>query len=223
VAITSLDFPDNETTTFWVGTEEGNLYQANRYDRAGSKAGLNPYDVYRGHAGAITGIDFHPSTGPIDFGDLILTSSVDWTIKLWRAKSLQKQSTTPSVVNPLYSFEESDDYVYDVRWHPTHPAVFASVNGVGRMDVWNLNIDTEVRSSPILYNTTHLPILTRFPSHLPPLVHPHVLSTSLSGTAKTDDDAQWAHQTGRCTSTISATWRFPGRANGQSCRGRWLV
>ena len=41
MSITSLNFPDNETTTFWVGTEEGNLYQANRYDRAGAKAGLN--------------------------------------------------------------------------------------------------------------------------------------------------------------------------------------
>lgn len=35
VSITTIDFPDNETTTFWVGTEEGNVYQANRYDRAG--------------------------------------------------------------------------------------------------------------------------------------------------------------------------------------------
>ncbi|CAE6454550.1 unnamed protein product [Rhizoctonia solani] len=45
VAVTSLSFPDGETTTFWVGTEEGHVYQANRYDRAGAKAGLNQHDV----------------------------------------------------------------------------------------------------------------------------------------------------------------------------------
>jgi dynein intermediate chain len=47
-------------------------------------------------------------------------------------------------VPPLYSFEEADDYVYDVAWHPLHPAMFGSVDGSGRFDVWNLNVDTEV-------------------------------------------------------------------------------
>lgn len=144
MAVTTLDFPDNETTTFWVGTEEGNMYQAKRYDRAGSKAGINPYDIYRGHAGPVTGLHFHPLPGPIDFSDLFLSCSVDWTVKLWRAKSAAKPSTSPQVITPIYSFDESDDYVYDVRWHPSHPAIFGSVNGSGRFDLWNLNADTEV-------------------------------------------------------------------------------
>ncbi|GLB41702.1 putative dynein intermediate chain [Lyophyllum shimeji] len=144
VAITCLDFPDNETTTFWVGTEEGNVYQANRYDRAGAKAGLNQYDVYKGHAGPVMGLHFHPLVGPVDFSDLFLTSSVDWTVKLWRAKSLAKPSTTPQAIAPLYSFDEADDYVYDVKWHPAHPATFGTVDGSGHFDVWNLNTDTEV-------------------------------------------------------------------------------
>ncbi|TDL23674.1 WD40 repeat-like protein [Rickenella mellea] len=144
VSITTLDFPHNETTTFWVGTEEGNVYQANRYDRAGSKAGLNQHDVYRGHAGPVMGLHFHPAQGPVDFSDLMLTSSVDWTVKLWRAKSLAKPSTAAHTVSPLYSFDEADDYVYDVKWHPAHPALFASVDGSGKFDLWNLNTDTEV-------------------------------------------------------------------------------
>ncbi len=148
VAITTFDFPDNETTTFWAGTEEGNIYQANRYDRAGSKAGLNQLDVYKGHFGPITGLDFHPMHGPVDFSDLFLTCSVDWTVKLWRAKSSAKPSTSVQTIPPLYSFEEADDYIYDVKWHPHHPAVFGSVDGSGRFDVWNLNADTEVYSLP---------------------------------------------------------------------------
>lgn len=46
---------------------------------------------------------------------------------------------------PLYSFEDNADYVYDVMWSPVHPAIFAAVDGMGRLDLWNLNNDTEVR------------------------------------------------------------------------------
>lgn len=120
------------------------MYQANRYDRAGAKAGLNQYDIYKGHAGPIMGLHFHPLVGPVDFSDLFLTVSVDWTVKLWRAKSLAKPSTTSQVIAPIYSFDEADDYVYDVKWHTAHPAVFGTVDGSGRFDLWNLNTDTEV-------------------------------------------------------------------------------
>ncbi|KAI8059385.1 WD40-repeat-containing domain protein [Gilbertella persicaria] len=143
VSVTCMGFPDNETTAFWAGTEEGNIYQANRYDRAGSKAGINQYDTYRGHHGMVTGLNFHPLHGPVDFSDLYLTSSVDWTVKLWRAKSISKTSTQPSSITPLYSFEHADDYVYDVKWSPTHPALFGTVDGTGQFDLWNLNADTE--------------------------------------------------------------------------------
>ncbi|KAH7911054.1 WD40-repeat-containing domain protein [Hygrophoropsis aurantiaca] len=171
VAITTLDFPSTETTTFFVGTEEGNIYQANRYDRAGAKAGLNPHDIYKGHSGPVMGLHFHPAVGPVDFGDLFLSASVDWTVKLWRTRgagagvgggkvggaggvggSAGSGSGGAGVgggghataVAPVYSFDEADDYVYDVKWHPAHPAMFGTVDGSGKFDLWNLNVDTEV-------------------------------------------------------------------------------
>ncbi|KAG2224343.1 hypothetical protein INT45_006743 [Circinella minor] len=143
VSVTCLGFPDNETTTFWVGTEEGNVYQAGRYDQAGSKAGINQTDTYKGHYGSVTGLHFHPLYGSVDFSDLFLTCSVDWTVKLWRAKSASKTSSQPTNITPLYSFEHADDYVYDVKWSPSHPALFGSVDGNGQFDLWNLNADTE--------------------------------------------------------------------------------
>ena len=85
------------------------------------------------------GLHFHPLIGPIDFSDLFLMSSVDWTVKLWRAKL---PSTAAHI--PFRLFIEADDYVYDVRWHPAHPAVFGTVDGSGQFDLWNLNTDTEV-------------------------------------------------------------------------------
>ncbi|WVR09556.1 hypothetical protein IAU60_006625 [Kwoniella sp. DSM 27419] len=156
VSITCLDFPDNDTSTFWIGTEEGSVYQANRYDCASAKAGLSSEDGYRGHAAPVTGISFHPASGSIDFSDLVLTSSVDWTVKLWRGKGASTSSskngsattgkTDDRGVPPIASFEEADDYVFDVKWHPHHPAVFGTVDGQGKFDLWNLNEDLEVPS-----------------------------------------------------------------------------
>lgn len=81
----------------------------------------------------------------MDFSDLYLTSSVDWTVKLWRKRTHPKPATPDNaVVHPLYSFETADDYVYDVKWSPTHPAIFGTVEGSGKFEVWNLNLDTEV-------------------------------------------------------------------------------
>lgn len=59
-----------------------------------SKAGINQHDTYRSHHGMVTGLDFHPLHGPVDFSDLYLTSSVDWTVKLWRAKVNKKKKIT---------------------------------------------------------------------------------------------------------------------------------
>ncbi|KPV74474.1 uncharacterized protein RHOBADRAFT_37503 [Rhodotorula graminis WP1] len=162
VSVTALGLPRNAdaTTTLFAGTEEGTVYPAHRYDRAGAKAGIVPGEAYRGHAGPVTGIDFHPVEGTVDLSDLFLTSGVDWTVKLWRvggshgaaaAASSSSSSSASGGFAPLLSFEEADDYVYDVRWHPRHPAMFGSVDGAGRFDVWNLNVDTEVRPALCLF------------------------------------------------------------------------
>lgn len=153
VSVTCLDFPDNETGAFWVGTEEGGIYVGNRFDRAGQKSGINAREIYKAHDAPVTSVDFHPLKGPIDFSDIFLSTSVDWTVKLWRARPGSRPSNglPPSGsagqttnVPPIYSFEEANDYVYDARWHPSHPAVFGSVSGDGQFEIWNLNADTEV-------------------------------------------------------------------------------
>uniref|UniRef100_A0A4W5JQU8 Dynein cytoplasmic 1 intermediate chain 2 n=1 Tax=Hucho hucho TaxID=62062 RepID=A0A4W5JQU8_9TELE len=129
VAVTSMSFPLGDVNNFAVGSEDGSVYMACRH---GSKAGIS--EMFEGHHGPITGIDCHTATGPIDFSHLFVTSSFDWTVKLWSTKNNK----------PLYSFEDNSDYVYDVMWSPTHPALFACVDGVGHLDLWNLNNDTEV-------------------------------------------------------------------------------
>lgn len=137
VAATCMAFPQpqSDINNFIVGSEEGTIYSAGRH---GPRAGI--VDTYEGHQGPIRGMDCHNSVGPIDFSHLFLTSSVDWTVKLWSLKENK----------PLYSFEDNGDYVYDVAWSPIHPAVFATVDGMGRLDIWNLNQDTEVPVTSIM-------------------------------------------------------------------------
>uniref|UniRef100_A0AAQ4P7H7 Dynein cytoplasmic 1 intermediate chain 2 n=1 Tax=Gasterosteus aculeatus aculeatus TaxID=481459 RepID=A0AAQ4P7H7_GASAC len=134
VAVTSMSFPLGDVNNFVVGSEDGSVYMSCRH---GSKAGIS--EMFEGHQGPITGINCHTAAGPLDFSHLFVTSSFDWTVKLWSTKNNK----------PLYSFEDNSDYVYDVMWSPTHPALFACVDGVGHLDLWNLNNDTEVPTASV--------------------------------------------------------------------------
>ena len=130
VAVTSMSFPYADYNNFILGSQEGTVYSACRH---GAKAGIQ--DVFEGHQGPVTAVDFHAaSSTQCDFSHLFLTSSFDWTFKLWSMKETK----------PVYSFEDGNDYLYDVRWSPIHPALFATVDGLGRLDIWNLNNDTEL-------------------------------------------------------------------------------
>lgn len=126
IAVTCMAFPNNEVNNFVLGSEDGYVYSAIRH---GNRQGIG--ETYEKHLGPVTGISTHPSH---DYGHLFLTSSIDWTIKLWSLKDTK----------PLYSFEDNSDYVMDVAWSPVNPALFAGVDGSGRLDLWNLNQDTEV-------------------------------------------------------------------------------
>ncbi|KAI9477426.1 WD40-repeat-containing domain protein [Coemansia mojavensis] len=143
VSVTCMDFADNETAAFVVGTAEGVAYPVNRYDRAGCKAGLNGFDAYRAHAAPINSLAFHPPAA--DLADLFLTASSDWTVRLWRARPAAKPASgVPADIKPLHAFDAFDDYVYDARWSPTHPAVFATADGTGRLALWDLTHDLEL-------------------------------------------------------------------------------
>ncbi|XP_052325911.1 cytoplasmic dynein 1 intermediate chain 1 isoform X6 [Oncorhynchus keta] len=134
VAVTGMAFPTGDVNNYVVGSEEGTVYTASRH---GSKAGI--CEMFEGHQGPVTGLSCHNAVGPVDFSHLFVTSSFDWTVKLWSTKHNK----------PLYSFEDNADYVYDVMWSPVHPALFAAVDGMGRLDLWNLNNDTEVPTASV--------------------------------------------------------------------------
>lgn len=149
LAPTTMSFPPSDPTFFIVGTEEGGIYPCHRYDRAGAKAGTDQRLAYRGHAAPVMSTAFHPARGPVDLGDLLLSSSLDWSVKLWRIRPPAATATSattvtgPQVVTPLLDINR-EDVVYDTRWSPHRPGVFSLVDGAGNIEIWDLYTDTEV-------------------------------------------------------------------------------
>lgn len=155
----SMSFPASDPTFFLVGSEEGSIYPCHRYDRAGAKAGVDARIAYKGHTAPIMSTHYHPGRGPVDLGDLLLSSSSDWTVKLWRTRpaaapgtssSHTKSSVSPSdpgtgaeFVKPILDIP-LEDLVYDAKWSPNKPSVFAAVTGAGDLEVYDLLSDIEV-------------------------------------------------------------------------------
>lgn len=138
LAVMALSFPESETNMFYVGSEDGSICQVHIH---GSKVGVT--ESYDGHDAPVTGLDVHPhgdasQHGVENMSDFVLSCSFDWSVKLWMVKQYQ---------SPVLSIDMFEDYIYDVRWHPVHPAVFSTVDGEGHVDLWNLNRDLE---SPVV-------------------------------------------------------------------------
>jgi dynein intermediate chain len=106
------------------------------------------------HVGPVLGIDFHPlprgslsSVAAFDpLSRLFLSCSADWSVKLWTSAprttaGASLDSTAPQPTGPrvLHSFADSGDCVFDARWSPAHPSVFATGDGQGRLCAWDIS------------------------------------------------------------------------------------
>lgn len=127
-----MDFAEGEQETFYVGSEDFSIYQCNTRSEFSVQSKLD------GHHAPITSVDVHPgisqSEKHSEMSDLLLSSSMDWTVRLWAPKSR---------MSPIMTFESAQEYVYDAQWSPTHPSVFASCDAEGYVDIWNINKDHE--------------------------------------------------------------------------------
>ncbi|KAA8916528.1 hypothetical protein TRICI_001391 [Trichomonascus ciferrii] len=172
VSPTCLSTLPRDPARFVVGTEEGTVYQCNRFDEAGARAGLDSTGCYKGHLAPITALDFHDSRGAVYLGDYFLTCSFDWSVRLWRARQFTAPAISSPVksgsssgafsdtINPLLTFNRSD-MVYDVSWSPAAPGVFANVDGTGHVELWDLSRDMEIPISRIKPSTNSDAYLNR--------------------------------------------------------------
>lgn len=150
ISPTCMGFPQLDQTFFLVGSEEGTMFPCHRYDRAGAKAGIDSRVSYKGHAAPVMSVDFHPARGPLDLGDLVLSSSLDWSVKLWKVRAPAATSAEPRLgtvsgethVAPIMDFVR-EDVVYDAKWSPIKPGVFSLVDGAGWLELWDITVETE--------------------------------------------------------------------------------
>lgn len=158
VAPTALAVSPRDTNLFLVGTEKGNILQCNRFAQAGHKAGIDPRAYYDGHLSPVTSMDFHTSRGTLDLSNYMLSCGLDWSIKLWKIRPFTGAVPTsfhgPNSASSASECYQSildikrEDSVYDVAWHPSHPSIFADVDGQGYLDIWDLAKDIEM---PIIH------------------------------------------------------------------------
>ena len=170
--VTSIDAASHDPSRFFVATDEGNVFDAQRVDRAGLQAGLDTARVYVGHSAPVTRLETHPTHMlderlPASIADLFLTASMDATTALWQPAQTPAEPrvfyphahpriatnthTNPlafrhaawAPITPLARFEHAHDYVMDARWHPHHPAVFCQADAGGHVDVYHLTQHTE--------------------------------------------------------------------------------
>lgn len=64
----------------------------------------------------------------------MLSSSLDWTIKLWNPRETDKC---------IYTFDQCEDFIYDVAWNPANYTLFSSVDSEGFLDIYDLADDYE--------------------------------------------------------------------------------
>ena len=126
----SVSCMDISGGVMYVGGDDGCVYKAKMH---ADREGEHVFDTIRAHDAPISSLSFQPSTATTgsatsNASALYLTSSYDWTVKLWA----QHSPTT------LSSFESSRDYTYDAAWHPTHPGLFVCGDSTGQLDVWRL-------------------------------------------------------------------------------------
>jgi dynein intermediate chain len=144
----SMTFSRNDSSTFFVGTEDGGIYGVNRYDRAGAKAGTDTTLRLTPHHGPVSKVELHRAgiggdDSASEFDDLLLSTSLDWTIRLWRTRhsTLGNEAKT---VSPVIEWTR-EDMVYDCAWSPRRPSLFTTVDGSGSLELWDLtSLDPEI-------------------------------------------------------------------------------
>jgi len=183
ISVMSSSFPRANTNQFLIGCEDGGVYQAQRH---GNKSGITDMFGYGGvggsmasstlsgfsnsanslhsltmaHSGPVFGLSCHQAAGTLDFSDLFLTASADWSIKLWSTKyntgssistlssgkeaASTNSASNSSIIPSIHAFENNQDYLYDIAWSPAHPAVFVCGDGQANVDLWDINTHTEM-------------------------------------------------------------------------------
>lgn len=134
VAVLTTAFNPNQPNTILIGSDDNIVYNVST---VATETRENIISTFQGHDGPIYALDNHPvlPEDKSNHSNLFISSSADWTTKLW---------STDFPCKPLVTFDMSDDYIYSAKWHPINPSLFVSGDGTGNLDFWDLNKDREL-------------------------------------------------------------------------------
>ena len=135
MCILSMGMQQYETNNLIIGSDDNNIYQISLAEEKNTKDVI--LNTFKGHEGPIYSVDFHPSDyfNTCNFSHLFATSSADWTTKIW-----SKQNTT----KPLFTVENSNNYVYCSKWSPISASILATADGDGYLNIMDFTKDIEV-------------------------------------------------------------------------------
>ena len=135
MCILSMGMQQYETNNLIIGSDDNNIYQVSLAEEKNTKDVI--LNTFKGHEGPIYSVDFHPSDyfNTCNFSHLFATSSADWTTKIW-----SKQNTT----KPLFTVENSNNYVYCSKWSPISASILATADGDGYLNIMDFTKDIEV-------------------------------------------------------------------------------
>lgn len=115
-----------------IGCEDGNIYRVKRFDNKISGNPDNLFDkIYQKHKGPISSLD-----NSIDFPNLFISSSFDWTVSLWDLNS-------PDA--PLVDIYRNNA-ILQASWRPSHGTQIGFIHG-HVFELLDLSIDSVI---PIL-------------------------------------------------------------------------
>ena len=116
-----ISFSPRDPNFYLAGTEDGAILKCScSYNE-------QHLESFLGHSGPVYKLRWSPFC-PNTF----ISCSADWSIKLWHQEH----------PNAIFTFFSTTDYVADICWSPNNSTVFASVTGDGRVDVWDISVNT---------------------------------------------------------------------------------
>ena len=137
IGVLCMGMQNFENNNLLVGSDDYNIYQISLHASENEDNNKNLVASFKGHEGPIYSVTPHPGDpfNTYNFSSLFLSSSADWTTRLW---------TKNQDNSPLITIDNNEDSIYCSKWCPTNASVFSCSDGRGNIDFYNLNKDLEV-------------------------------------------------------------------------------
>lgn len=119
-----------DTSNVYIGCIDNNLYQCTVHSNTNFQNARPVLQTFSGHTSVVNALHINKSSNiASQLSGLILSGSLDWSIRLWNPRNSSQC---------LATFNHHQDPISDVNWNYAHPAMFASASAGGKVTVHNL-------------------------------------------------------------------------------------